>query len=405
MDNKNPLVSIVVPVYNVSLYIEKCIKSIQEQSYENLDIILIDDGSTDGTSEICDKIAENDMRIKVVHQKNSGVVRARKRGVELAKGKYISFVDGDDWIEPDMIKFMLNNIREAEILSLGVYEEVAPDNIAVRYDEFPEGLYIGESQIAEILRNMIYDFAQDRLQRLTPWGWNKLFLSVLIKKIYQEIDPEITIAEDTVFVYKCLLRCKSIVISHNCFYHYQYREESAVHTANPHMLISINKIYLALYTEFNKHPMSESLLLQLQKWVLLMDYWAVNIYSGFDKRIYIPEFVANLSGLENKKIILYGAGKVGKTAYEQLKKFGYNIVSWVDKNFKYYQNINLPVTTPHRLADKDFDLIYIAVSDQEVAEKIKMELLAKGIPYNKLIWKEPMKIFDYSECRRMKGLS
>ena len=74
-------------------------------------------------------------------------------------------------------------------------------------------------------------------------------------------------------------------------------------------------------------------------------------------------------------------------------------IKYKDKNFKYYQNINLLVTAPDRLADKDFDLIYIAVSDQEVAEKIKMELLAKGIPDYKLIWKEPMKIFDYSECR------
>ena len=98
MGNKNPLVSIIIPVYNLAPYIEECIQSIQKQSYENLEIIIIDDGSIDSSSEICDKIATNDTRIKVIHQNNSGVVMARKKGVELARGKYISFVDGDDWI-------------------------------------------------------------------------------------------------------------------------------------------------------------------------------------------------------------------------------------------------------------------------------------------------------------------
>ena len=131
-----------------------------------------------------------------------------------------------------------------------------------------------------------------------------------------------------------------------------------------------------------------------------MNYWAINRYMDFDKRIYIPEFVVNLSDLENKKIILYGAGKVGKIAYEQLKKFGYEIVLWVDKNYKYYQDINMSVVAVERLMNKEYDLIYIAVSEQEVAKKIKIELIEKGIPGNKLIWKEPMKIFDYNECRK-----
>lgn len=402
--NSQTLVSIIIPVYNVAPYIEACIKSIQVQTYSNLEIIIINDGSTDGSGEICEEIAKSDDRIQVVKQENSGVVMARRKGVEFSSGKYILFVDGDDWIEPETVEFVLTNIGLAEMLSFGVYKEVLSNSSVERYDEFPEGLYLGELQIAEILKNMIYDFSQNLLQRLTPWGCNKLFLSDLVKEVYQEIDPEITLAEDTVFIYKCLLRCKSIVISHHCFYHYRYRKESAIHAVNREVLISINKVYLSLYAEFREHSMGDNLLLQLQKWVLLMNYWAINSYMGFDRRIYIPEFVVNLSDLENKKIILYGAGKVGKIAYEQLKKFGYEIVLWVDKNYKYYQDINMPVVAVERLMDKEYDLIYIAVSEQEVAERIKIELIEKGISGNKLIWKEPMKIFDYSECRKKEGV-
>lgn len=149
--NSQTLVSIIIPVYNVAPYIEACIKSIQVQTYSNLEIIIINDGSTDGSGEICEEIAKSDDRIQVVKQENSGVVMARRKGVEFSSGKYILFVDGDDWIEPETVEFVLTNIGLAEMLSFGVYKEVLSNSSVERYDEFPEGLYLGELQIAEIL--------------------------------------------------------------------------------------------------------------------------------------------------------------------------------------------------------------------------------------------------------------
>ena len=124
-------VSVIIPVYNVSGYLDKCIKSVVDQTYKNLEIILVDDGSTDNSPEICDGYAERDDRIKVVHKKNGGLSSARNAGLDVAKGDYVSFIDGDDSLEKDAVAVMLNeavkqssqivmmkmrNVSEGEIL-------------------------------------------------------------------------------------------------------------------------------------------------------------------------------------------------------------------------------------------------------------------------------------------------
>ena len=105
------LISIVVPVYNVSQYLERCIQSVIYQTYENLDIILIDDGSTDNSGLICDKYAKIDKRIRVLHQQNSGLSAARNAGIEIAKGKYITFIDSDDYVDSDYVSFLYDLIK------------------------------------------------------------------------------------------------------------------------------------------------------------------------------------------------------------------------------------------------------------------------------------------------------
>ena len=109
------LISVIVPIYRVEAYLEQCIQSIRNQTYKNLEIILVDDGSDDQCPQICDRYARVDERIKVVHKVNGGLDSARKAGIIAASGKYIGYVDGDDWIEPEMyeqlLMYRINNIR------------------------------------------------------------------------------------------------------------------------------------------------------------------------------------------------------------------------------------------------------------------------------------------------------
>ncbi|MBQ7792832.1 MAG: glycosyltransferase family 2 protein, partial [Clostridia bacterium] len=105
-----PLISIIIPVYNAAHYFERCIKSVLEQTYKNLEIILIDDGSTDGSEKLCDQYKEIDDRIKVVHKKNGGQSSARNLGLTMITGDYVGFVDSDDYIEKDMYEYLYNNM-------------------------------------------------------------------------------------------------------------------------------------------------------------------------------------------------------------------------------------------------------------------------------------------------------
>lgn len=113
-NDSSPLISIIVPVYNVEPYVSKCLESILRQTYQNIEIIIIDDGSTDGGSDICDAYAHKDKRIKVIHQSNEGVSGARNVGLRIAKGEFIGFVDSDDWIEADMYEYLLQNIQQQD---------------------------------------------------------------------------------------------------------------------------------------------------------------------------------------------------------------------------------------------------------------------------------------------------
>ena len=131
---ETPLVSIIVPVFNVEAYIAQCIESIQRQTYRNIQVILVDDGSTDKSGAICDNYAAGDSRIEVVHRQNGGLVRARKCGLKRAKGQYIGFVDGDDYIDSGMYQTLAKAIEleKADFVHSGYWENVAKKIVPAR---------------------------------------------------------------------------------------------------------------------------------------------------------------------------------------------------------------------------------------------------------------------------------
>ncbi len=389
----NPLVSVIIPVYNVMPYIIQCLDSVQKQTYEKLEIILINDGSNDGSEKFCNEIKKLDPRIVVIHKENGGVVSARNAGIRFAHGKYIVFVDGDDWIESDMIEEMVRRIGDADLLSIGVYQEQAPECIIERIDRFSQGNYTGAQELTYLYERMIYDQETGCLQPMTPWIYNKLYVASMVKDVHEKVSQDLVFAEDSVFLYLYMLECKSIVICDKCFYHYRYREGSAIHRINEHMLMDINRVYLVLLDIFRAHPMGKKLLYQLQQWVTIRTCIAINETMGFDSRIHIPEFVLDMGALGNKNLVLYGAGKVGQDAYRQIKEFGYPVVLWVDRAYKQYQEKGLPISAPSDILNCSYDAVMIAMEDETVAEKVRKTLEASGIHKDKIIWRKPMKLY------------
>jgi glycosyltransferase involved in cell wall biosynthesis len=194
------LISVIVPIYNMASYLEKCLDSIVSQSYQHLEIILVDDGSKDGSGEICDRYAAKDNRIKVIHRKNGGVSAARNSGLNIATGEYLGFVDSDDWIEGDMYQFLIEN------LTFDKFELPNDKSCTYRVLERAEAL--------ELL-------LQDRL--IQSYFWCKLFKRDLFNGLRM---PEGKTFEDTFTHHLIFEKAQRIVLHNFPKYHYVQRSDS-----------------------------------------------------------------------------------------------------------------------------------------------------------------------------------
>ncbi len=218
-------VSIIIPIFNVKKYLKECINSVLNQTYRNMEILLIDDGSTDGTSEICDSYAENE-NVKVFHLKNGGVSKARNFGINKANGFYLMFIDSDDYIENNMVEKMVNSFEnnDVEMVACG-YDFVYKDK-KIKPD-FPNNvLFTSEEAKREIfLSNSIQGFSV-----------NKLYISKIIKENNILFDENIKICEDMLFVFEYLSNIKNIYSFSDTLYHYRMRKSSASNFKNDYDL-------------------------------------------------------------------------------------------------------------------------------------------------------------------------
>lgn len=217
MENDD-LISVIVPVYNVEKYLEKCVNSIIMQTYSNLEILLIDDGSTDKSSYICDDFAKKDKRIKAFHIGNKGVSFARNKGIEEAKGKYIQFVDADDYIEKNMIEILYNNAikynADLSTCNIKQFDEKGRETS----ENIKKGFHVYNND--EYIKN-IYD---DTMYYGYPI--NKLFKREYIGKI--RFNENISNSEDLLFLFEITNENSKIVYDGDSFlYNYVHRKNSA----------------------------------------------------------------------------------------------------------------------------------------------------------------------------------
>jgi len=232
------IVSIIIPVYNTELYLEQCLGSVINQTYENLEILCINDGSTDKSGEICERYAQNDSRVKVFHKENGGVSSAKNIGLKNSTGKYVSFVDSDDWIEPDMVEILHKAAEETsnEIVVCN-YSKVTNEQIEpiTNRKTIPTGTITGADMI-------LFALKRDNYMGFCGYTWNKLFLRERIKNLF--FDEKINYGEDVLFFAQVTLSsgCRGIYINKS-LYHYRQRESSIAHTKNNDIKTHILKSY------------------------------------------------------------------------------------------------------------------------------------------------------------------
>ena len=213
---KDPLISVIVPIYKVERYLAKCVHSILNQTYTNLEVILVDDGSPDGCGAICDDFAKTDHRVRVIHKKNGGLSDARNAGIEIATGDYFSFVDSDDWLDRDAYAAMLDVMEkyQAKIVCAGRYDEdehtgLAEVGLCPEREEFVPG--------KELVRRIF------RWEHLDSAAWDKLYARELFREIRYPVGR---VVEDVPTTYRLVLLAGGGAMLPRPVYHYLHRENS-----------------------------------------------------------------------------------------------------------------------------------------------------------------------------------
>lgn len=222
-------ISIIVPVFNVELYLSKCIESILNQKYNNIEVLLINDGSTDNSGEICDKFANKDNRIKVIHKKNEGVSIARNIGLKYSTGEYIAFVDGDDFVNENIYTTLYSRINNSrfDLVMCRFYRSFSNGENIVENEPLREGEYLKDNIYKELILPMIgNDFDNMGKSLIMGTTWRCLYKKEIIKKNRIEF-PIIKIAEDMIFNLNYLAYCNYVYIEKEPLYYYRYNYNSA----------------------------------------------------------------------------------------------------------------------------------------------------------------------------------
>ena len=234
-------VSIIIPVYKVEKYLEKCIQSVINQTYENLQIILVDDGSPDNCGKICDEYAKKDHRIEVIHKSNGGLSDARNKGLEIAKGEYIGFVDSDDYIEADMYEVLYNLLKQYNAdVSICNFYTVSQGKISIKNAD--NG--INEYNRIEILKEILLD------KNIQSYAWNKLYKKELFDEIKYPIGKKY---EDIGTTFYLLEKCNKVVVTGKSEYYYINRQDSIVNNVTESTITDYIELIMQRYDYIEKN--------------------------------------------------------------------------------------------------------------------------------------------------------
>lgn len=378
-----PLVSIIIPIYNSEAFLDKCIQSAINQSYDNIEIILVDDGSIDSSGEVCDTYAATDSRIKTIHKKNGGLVSSRKAGLLASTGEYILYIDGDDWIELRLVEDFANEIVKhnpdviipAHIVNLEGREDILINSIA-------PGFYSRERLVAEVHPKMLHTgkFAQFGI---FTYSWGKMYRRELLLQNQLNVDESIVMGEDALCVYPTLLDANSIVVLKQPYYHYRQRADSLTKNLKSIDISKIQTVYDGLKDIFTEKKALDTMLPQLYHYILAL---LITNTQGPEPQNNSTTLYPFSNFKPNTNLVLYGGGTFGQHIYKKImNQKEYNLLAWIDEKHKHYSKLNLPVSGFTKLKSIDYQVVLIALIDEDNSNRAYSKLVQHGVSVDKIV--------------------
>ncbi|RHB38839.1 glycosyltransferase [Enterocloster aldenensis] len=376
---------VVVPVHNAESYLEQCIISILSQTYCNLEIVLVDDGSTDNSGGICDEYAQRDNRIHVVHQKNQGMTCARYNGLREIKAEYATFVDADDWIKNNTYEKMAIYMEQGiDVISFNIIRYYGESYEFVSKTYYPAGKYDEQAISEKIFPSLIWNI-DERHFGLDPSLCNKIIKrDLLIEQLEQVSKLPISYGEDSAVIFPLVTKVKSLMLTDMALYYHRQRKrnEMAEYLADKNFY---RKLLLFYDYMIGKFEGQQAFIKQLD---FLFAHSAELHLKKYKRKSQIGDYLFPYNKITvNQKIILYGAGNVGQSYYEQLRRLNYGkVVAWVDKNSEWYSDLG--VSSIDKIKEViEYDYIVIAVNKPEVAKVIRHNLISlMNVREEKIIW-------------------
>lgn len=449
------LISVIIPVYKVEKYLEKSIESVLGQSYSNLEIILVDDGSPDGCPTICDAYQKKYDKVKVIHKENGGLSSARNAGIDIASGKYIAFIDSDDTVHRDFIRILhdLCESYDCDIAQCDFLETKETSLFLSPQCNRKEEVY----STVEAMK----DFCKDS-NVVKYWvAWNKLYRRELFDGIRYPLGRT---HEDMFTSHKLLYKSRRTVVTNLYLYYYLQRDGSITRNEEENMRNTLDKVealnelvdffrekelndeleymlYKFYFTAFSAYQImaenKESQMscssfdrgmkelvgkVNLAKKMILdlssndLSVKLASIYPSLseeEQKIYrdtygmrITKEFERIYGLPFEKIsfgsrvAIYAAGHVGQSYYKQLAESHYaHVVVWVDNSWKVYTDFEIPVEPIDALFQHEFDWLLVAIENEMIAKEVIDNLVGWGIDRKKIIFEHPQPVFNNNKLR------
>lgn len=375
------LLSIIIPVYNTEQYLRRCLDSVTKQRYSDIEIIIVNDGSTDKCGEICDQYAEIDARIRVIHKKNAGLVAARKTGLESARGEYVAYVDSDDWIDDNAYDELMEvaSKYKPDFIACSFYKNYEGME-SLRQDYPAEGFYTRQ-EIEEIIGRAEKE-ESFFCQIINSALWCKLLKRSYLLSFQEAVPDEIAMSEDLAVILPMFLHAESIYVSKIAFYHYFQNRKSMSyewkHGAFERWSVLVNHLFSTIdesVSEAKNQLMVQSIYYTLMEilYDVPKEYWKQGI--PFLKDIH-----------RGTKVAVYGKGSYAKNLLDVIQKNNLcELVLNVD---------SVDATRLFQLDENAYDCVIIAILDNQIVGKVKTYLKENGITENRIkeIEKSDLKI-------------
>lgn len=418
-----PKVSIVIPVYNVEKYLRECLDSVVNQTLRDIEIICINDGSTDNSLQILAEYESVETRLKVISQENGGQSKARNVGLEVAAGEYIYFLDSDDYIKTNALEILYTIATTNNLEILYFDSEVIYENDILK-NEFPEysTAYNRKKEYTGVFdgKNLFCKLIMDNAYAVSPCLQfaKREYLEEKHIRFFEGI-----IYEDNLYTFKSILQAERVAHSKDKLYVRRIRSDSTM-TDTKFRFFHFYSIFMC-YIKMLQFSYSVSQQQILEKAIVKVlsgvfrstqnKYNLISHYNLFKTELNLLENMNNMDKMLMKhlgfefpgtslfpfgkikygsKIILYGAGKVGNYYYNQITATKYcELKLWVDQNHEKLRKVyKIPVQSPDNIHLEEYDFILVAVEEEEVYLEIRSYLFSKGVQENKVIWEKPIHI-------------